>query len=225
VSSLVTYRLVVTAWTTGWIGALPLTNSLSDLGLRIDQDEAAPCAVTSLDGHSLIWFDTGADAWAWLSGHDGLLSLWAPDDLTIGFSVDRSAALSEQARTEIDLSIELHSPDGDREDEKAIALAESVAVAILNESELIRAIAYDEEMYEQMNLESSGTEARSGLPEIMGYWNAISRRECSHEVVQRLLDLGGWSETRATAVIVSFATWPWQCRSALPPRIRELLSP
>jgi hypothetical protein len=220
-SELITYRLVVTAGSVARIWTDSPIGIFSNLGLRLDQSEPAPCAVTSIDGNSLTWFDSGAAAWAWLRDHDGLIAFWGFEDVTVGFAVNRelNGALEGTARAEMSLSVDLLSRDADEDKKMAIAIVERVAVSILDECDIVRAVAYDEEV----SLPFIATDSFSGLPEQLGFWNAFPLEKCYENLPHQVEVAGGQLEERARAIVVRFSVWPWEIWNKRLPRLTDLL--
>jgi hypothetical protein len=214
VSNLLLFRLMASASTVPRLWQSEFMTKLSELNLRLDQGTPKECAVTSLDGQSSIWFNTGIKAWDWLRDHDGLMSLWTHDDRGVNFSIqhERSeCSPNGMLHAEVDISADLPSSGAMEAKERAVILAESLATAVLDKCELYRGLAYDEDSYERVIELTPVTGATAlGLPPWLGYWNAFSLGHYSDELRRVCEQQSVVLELRTSSLIVRLATWPWE---------------
>jgi hypothetical protein len=223
-SDLLTFRLAIARSSTDRLWRRGFADILSHLDLRTEQMFSEETAVTNLNGNSVIWFDTGSDAWRWLRSHDGLISLWANGQANVGISIHHESIgyrRNNTLQSEVSISADLPTDAPHAKREGIVSIAESVATAILDECRIVRGIAYDEGLYERLRETASQTDAdlASELPEWLGYWNAVPM-ECFNDQLRPTFErIGGVVEQRQTSTVIRLAKWPWELAAV---DVREL---
>jgi hypothetical protein len=215
VSEITAFRLAIQAPSLPQLWQNHFAEAMSSLELRLDQTPREPSAVTSADGHSLIWFDTGASAWNWLSRNDGSMTFWGSGDLTIGVSIRRESAgdPGAESQAEIEISVDLPKHDSLNERERYVGAAEALASVVLDECEIVRGLAYDESLFERLvNAHSIPLGDRTRLPEWIAYWNAFRLDSCSAELLSSAERAGGTIELKKSSFVIRFSKWPWEAR-------------
>lgn len=179
---------------------------LSRINLRIDETPPREVAVTSLDGNSLTWFESGTAGWSWLRRHDGLMSFWAREDLSIEVSIQHglpSPSGENVPLSRIDVSAVLSNRRS--RSEAVVSVVEALATMITERCDIVRGFGNDEELLERLNHRDRNSEL-----EWCGYWIALPKGELSDNQARAIERVGGSIERKRSAVIVKLADWPWE---------------